>query len=284
MKNILLTLCLILSVGLLTQISGIKAEAAEGYVELWDYSGNAIKNGDYYFKYDISTGKIFMSSQKNSGYKATPLGYGSFGNGIQAFYVKEHVLYRYVYAEQQEEKIKKLSVSGDEEFSISAAYGNQVFLTKSSFDKWMYWTYSYNTKTGKLKKVVSNCYISGRYKKYVVAQNAYRTDVSPYPVTVYKITAAGLKKVKKLSSYGRSETFVNGKLYYTAYEPGNIQKATLYRCNPNGTGRKKIAVFTSSAEYSEVLVSEITAKSCVVYSQSGKYRYTYATKKMKKIK
>lgn len=285
-KDVLLTICLLLSVGLLTQLSGIKAEAAEEYVELWDSSGNdaAIKNGDYYFKYDASSGKLFMLSNKDDGYRKTPMGYGAFGDGTQAYYVRNNVLYRYVYAEKQEERLKKLPVSGDENFRISTVYGKQVFLTKSSFDQWAYWTYSYNTKTGKLKKVMSDCYITDRHKKYVVGENAYRTDVGPYPVTVYKITASGLKKIKKLSSYGRSETFVDGKLYYTDYEPGSMQKATLYRCNPNGSGRKKLAVFSSKNEYDGVIVLKIAAKSCVVYRQGGQYRYTYATKKMKKIK
>lgn len=286
LRVIVLVLCLVSGAVLLAGEWPVRAEAASGYEEVWDYAGDqkVIKSGKYYFRCDTATGRIQISDRKNDGYRNTPLGYGSFGNGLQAYYVDKNVLYRYIYATRESVRLRKLTVSGDEGFHISAVYGNQVFLTKSSFDQWKYWTYSYNIKTGKVKQVMSNCCITGRLGKFVVAQNAYRTDVGPYPVTIYKITAQGLSKVKKLASYGRSEVFVGKKLYYAAYDKGSMKKAVLYRCNKNGTGRKKVAVFTNSSEFGEILLGNITDRSCIVYQSGVQYRYTYATKKMKRIR
>lgn len=286
LRLIVLVLCLAPGAVLLAGEWSVKAETASEYEEVWDYSGNqkVLKSGKYYFRCATATGRIQISDRKNEGYRNTPLGYGSFGNGLQAYYVDKNVLYRYIYATRESVRLRNLAVSGDEEFHISTVYGNQIFLTKSSFEQWKYWTYSYNIKTGKVKKVMSNCCITGRLGKFVGAQNAYRTDVGPYPVTIYKITAQGLSKVRKLTSYGRSEVFVGKKLYYAAYDKGSMKKAVLYRCNKDGTGRKKIAVFINPSEFGEVLIGNITDKGCIVYQAGVQYRYTYAAKKMKRIR
>lgn len=281
-----LVLCLVSVGAMLAGGWPARAEAAAEYEQVWNYESNqkVRKSGKYYFRCDAKTLNIQISDRKNGGYRNTPLGYGSFGNGLQAYYVDQNALYCYIYATGESIRLRKLAVSGGEGFHISAVYGNQVFLTKGSFEQWKYWTYSYNIKTGRVKRVMSNCCITARLGKFVVAQNAYRTDVGPYPVTLYKITAQGLSKVKKLASYGRSEVFVGKKLYYAAYDKESMKRAVLYQCNKNGTGRKKIAAFTNPSEYGEVLVGDITDKSCIVYQQGVQYRYTYATKKMKRIR
>lgn len=294
--HLIVTLCLILAASFLFHTKTLQTEAATEYKELWSsgFTNTIEKSGKYYFKCVYANGYsyVYISTNKNSGYKITPLpSYSTFSNGKQAYYIKNNTLYRYVFSTQKEVLLKKPSVSGDQYYMVSTVYGSQVFLTKSSFDQWKFWTYSYNTKTGKLKLVKTNCKINARYGKYAVAQGAFRTDIAPYPLTIYKITASGLSKVKKISSYGRDEIFIKNKLYYAIYTK-SMKKVTLYRSKPNGSGAKKIATFSVSSQYGTVTVTKITSKYCEIFKhqyKSGKYtqatyRYTYATKKLKKIK
>lgn len=284
-------ICAAVALVICVKVGTVRTEAA-AYTRLWtDYDTKAVKNGKYFIKIDESSRKTLIATRKSGPYKETPMNfYGAFANGKQAYYVRENVLYKYVFSGGKESKVKKLPVSGDQGYHISAVYGSQIFLTKSSFDQWKYWTYSYNTKSKKLKKAASDCAISSQNGKYVVAQNEYRSDVSPYRVTVYKITSSGLKKVKKLGENCHAEIYVNGKLYYTEYpdkyiQSGNyMKKVILYRCNPDGSGRKKLGTFTTSSQYGEVMVTKVTAKYCHVYKGGQTYKYTYKTKKLKKIR
>lgn len=285
LRRMMLVCSLVLAVCLLSGLGAVKTEAANGYTKLWDSNtGNSVfKSGKYYFKYDPYAGKILMSTKKDSGFRRTPISFDACSNGNQAYYTRNKVLYKYVYSTRKESKIKKLPASGDQGYSISTIYGSQIFLKKSSFDQWTEWTYCYNTKTGKLKMVMSKCSISDRCGKYVVGKNEFRSDVSPYKLTLYKITSSGLKKVKTLSARGFGECFVDGKLYYTHYTDIKMKNAVLYRCKANGSGKKKIAEFKSSSEYSMVTVFNITSKKCSVYKDGKSYEYTFATKKLKPL-
>lgn len=281
-----LFLCAIVVVGL-TMGKPVYAASSSDYQQLFsgtsDYEKIPEKHGEYYFKY--LNGKVYMSKKKSSDYKETPLEYTSYLNGKQAYYISDNVLYRYTFSNMKATKLKKMPVKKDYYFYLSGVYGNQIFITKSSFDEWTYWTYRYNTKTKELKNIKKNCNIVNRQGKYVVAENSYRSDVSPTPVTLYKITSSGLKKIKKLTERGFNSVFVDGKLYYTEYTDVYMKKVTLYRCNSNGKGKKALGTFTSSSEYGQVLIQEITSKKCTVYiMDEGLYEYTYSTKKLKKIK
>lgn len=286
-RRFFLALCLIAGIGILSPCFGIKAEAASGYKPIIDYESNKkiMKDGKYYFKFDSSSQYFLMSTKKGSGYRKTPIwSYGAYGNGKQAFYVRNNRLCKYTYASRKETVLKKLPVSGDSGFYISTIYGNQIFLTKGSFYQWKHWTYSYNIKTKKFKQAVSKCNITGRSGKYVIGQNEYRTDVGPYPITLYKIKSSGPSKIKKLTNYGGSGTFIGKKLYYVEYDGMLMRKATLYRCSLNGSNKKAIKTFKTSAKYESITVSNITSKSCDIYKDGGPYRYTYSTKKMRKLR
>lgn len=278
-------LCAIV-VASLTMGKPVYAASSSDYQQLFsgasDYGRIPEKHGKYYFKY--LNGKVYMSKKKSSGYKATPLEYNSYTNGKQAYYISKSTLCKYTFSNKKAIKLKKMPVKKDYYFYLSEVYGNQIFITKGSFDEWTYWTYRYNTKTKNLKNIKKNCTIVNRQGKYVVAENSYRSDVSPTPVTLYKITSSGLKKIKKLTERGFNSVFVDGKLYYTEYTDVYMTKVTLYRCNSNGKGKKALGTFASSSEYGQVLIQEITSKKCTVYIiDEGLYEYTYSTKKLKKI-
>ena len=262
-----------------------RAEAADYRMLQDDYDnpGSVITSGNYYFKRDAVTDQLMISTQKNGDYQLTPMEYGIWANGRQAFYVRRNVLYKYVFSSRRETKVKTLPASGDQFYRISTVYGRRIFLTKESFDQWKFWTYTFDMKTAKFKRVMSNCNITDRYGKYVVAANEYRSDVSPYRISLYKIIPAGLTKVKKLSSYGFKEGFINGKLYYSSYPRGSVGNTTLYRCNPNGSNRKKLASFATDEAFGEVFISEVTSTSCNVFIYGKTYRYDYETKQMTEI-
>lgn len=280
--QVMLALCLVVGIGILAPTCGLDAKASSGYQKLLDYNNPITKIGNYYFK---STNNTIYIAKKGEAYKKTPIvSYGSMGNNTHAYYVRNKALYKYTYASQKELLLKKLPLSGDETINISTVYKNQIFLTKDSYQKSKLWTYCYNTNTKVLKKVKTNCKINAHYNKYVIGQNSFRTDIDPYPMTLYKITSSGLSKVKTLTSYGRSGTFAGNKIYYTVYPKKHSMKTTtLYRCSLDGKNKKKIASFQAAGENGRVTVGEITSKNCMVVINDQQYRYTYSTKKLKKI-
>lgn len=282
-SRLLFLFCLLMTAGVVFHFSSIETKAAE-YKTIYDENGNFVKSGKYYFKWNKKQTKVMISTNKSKGYKETPIDSSAFANGSQAYYIRNNTLYKYVFSSKKETSLKKIKVSGDESVYISTIYQTNIFLTKASFDQWKYQTYCYHTVTKKLSLARSDCTIADRDKNYVVAQTEFRTDISPYPLIIYKITASGgLSKVTKLTSYGRNGCFISGKLYYTSYPKNSVSQATLYRCNPNGSKKQKIKTFSASKKYGEVVVTKITAKYCDVYIEGKNYRYTYATKKTKKL-
>ena len=278
---LMLAVCMVLCAGIFGK-SGMKAEAASSYKQLFTGSSTIEKSGKYYFK--MMNGKYYVSTKRGSGYVSTPIEGRVYSNGKQVYYVKSNVLYKYVLSSKKNTKLKKFTTVSDDYYYISTIYGNQIFITRASFDAWKYWTYMYNTKTKKTKMALSNCTIEASYGKYVVGAKEYRSDVGPYTLTLYKITSKGLSKVKKLTSYGREATFAGGKLYYVVYPKGTMDKATLYRCSAkNGKSQVKIRTFSASEKYAGVYIYDITSKSCTVNKDYKSYKYTYKTKKLTRI-
>ncbi len=278
---LMLAVCLALCAGIFGK-SGMKAEAASSYKQLFTGSSTVEKSGKYYFK--MTNGKYYVSTKKGSGYTLTPISGRAYSNGKQVYYTYSNILYKYVLSSGKNTKLKTFKTVSDDNYYISTIYGNKIFVTRASFDAWKYWTYMYNTDTKKTKKILSNCTIEARYGKYVVGAKEYRTDVAPYTLTLYKITSKGLSRVKKLTSYGKSPTFAGGKLYYVVYPKDSMEKATLYRCSAkNGKSKKLIKTFKSSQKYTGVYIYDITSKSCKVSKDNKIYKYTYKTNKLTKL-
>lgn len=275
--------CVIVIAGMMI---GKTVHAASGYERLLsdEYYGEKIpqKQGKYYFKYVKN--KVYMSKKKQGGYKVTPLEYESFTNGKQAYYVKNNILYKYKFSNRKKTKIKKFPAKKDYYYTIAMIYGNRIFLTKTSYNEWRCWTYQYNIKSKKLKMLQKDCEIAFRHGKYVVASNAFSTDVSPGPYTLYKITSSGLKKIKKYTNNGFSNRIIDGKLYYTEYKNYSMRKVTLYRCDLNCKRKKALGTFTAASGYDGIYFQEITSKKCIIRMNEELYEYTYATKKLKKKK
>lgn len=261
-----------------------RVEAAFAYKELFPGMNQTktVKSGQYYFK-AVNYTQVYMAKGKNGAYKATPISLYSFVNDRQAFYVKSNALYKYVFAAGKEQKLKTLPTGVEQGYTVSAVQGQKVYLNMGSFPKWRYVLYSYHTGTRKLKKEMDDCSILCRYGNYVVAQKEYRTDVSPYTLTIYKLGSSGLKKVKTLTSRGFNPVFIGSRLYYASYSGKYMNKVTLYSCNAKGGSSKKLGVFETKDQYGSVVVTQITAKKCRINISGVNYEYTYKTKKTKKV-
>lgn len=199
------------------------------------------------------------------------------------YYIKDRILYSKD-SQGKTTQLLALDKSYDSFYDLNYMYGNNLYITRGSEEKWTYWTYIYNVVTKKYKLVASNCALSFSNGSYVVAGNEYRTDVSAFKTSLYKFTSTGLKKIKVLSKHGFSGAFIKGKLYYTSSPSNAMRKVTLYRCNPNGSGKKALGTFANKKKYGQVIMSKITSKYCIYTDYNGWYKYTYKTKKTKKTK
>lgn len=273
--------------GMFLNPGAVRAKAATEYKELFptDLSETA-KSGKYYFKWkrtDDFDSPVYISTKKNSGYKKTPIQrFTSYSNGNRAYYIRDKVLYYYVYSSQKEHKAKKLPATGEYRFSIT--YGNRLFITKESGDIWKCWTYSYNVKTRRLKLIKSNCELYSRTGKYALGTTEYRSDVSPSPLVLYKITSSGLTKIKKLTSKAWGGSIIDDRVYYFSYSDFLMQNGTVYCCNLDGSGRKKLATITSPEKDEIIFVGNYTDTKCEVSTMKHTYEYTYSTKELRKIK
>lgn len=250
-----------------------------------------VKVGSYYFKEDANYGLVWSRSKTFEKFFSTNMDSsgGAFLKGNKAYYIDESkgALYRYDFKTAKATKVKKLSAKlksrGGE---VTAVYGNNVFISSASFDEWRYWTNIYNLKTKKMSKSLGKFSISDSKGQYAVTADEYRTDVSGYSQSLYKFTSKGLKKIKRIAKYGQSALFVGDKLYYTTSPSKGYKKLTLYRAKMDGTHKKKIVTWAAKKTYSMVMVTNVTSKTCYVRGvKSGDnwYRYTYKTKKYKKL-
>ncbi|MGN1015005.1 MAG: hypothetical protein ACI4PM_06580 [Butyricicoccus sp.] len=287
--RILMIACLVVFGGLM-QSHAFASSAS--YTPLFDRSAaysDTVKSGDYYFRHGSDwSNTLVMSDSKNGTFVATPIVSSAISNGKQACYVRNNTLYRYTYATKKETKLKKLSAKGDEYYETVTGYANRIYLNKNSFDQWKLWTYSYNLDTKVLSKVKDDCSINDRYGSYVVGVKEYRSDIAPTTLTLYRINSSTgkLTQVKVLTKHGHQGVFVDGKLYYVdypSYKTKLMCEAVLYRYNASGSGRKKLGTFSRSNQYTEIMVGDITSKNCMVYFSGSQYRYTYSTKKLKKL-
>jgi hypothetical protein len=97
------------------------------------------------------------------------------------------------------------------------------------------------------------------------------------------------KESAALRESASSITPVGNKIYYAV-------NATLYKCNSDGSGKKKVVTFKTSKKNKSIWIDKIYPKYCIYVTsqkvQNGdktkyvytSYKYNYSTKKIKKIK
>ncbi len=292
--RIVMALALVLVCGFVRQ----NASAAAAYQEIFPSGAETITvgdtktMGDYTFRVNRSY-NLDVKKRADAYYTTTSIpAQNAVANDKQVYYVNrsDHALSRYLLASKTTKKEKTLPVSGDRYWNVSTYYANRLYLNRSSESEWKEWTYSYNRNSKKLSKVRDNCDIHACHGRYVAAYRDHVSDVSPNCVSLYRINSATGKFtfVKKLGNHARDPQFVGGKLYY-AYYPNYsktfMKKVILYRCNANGTGRVKLGTLKLKEDYGQVIVRKFGKKSCEVMMGWGSaYRYTYATKKLERLR
>ena len=269
---------------------GINAQAAAGFVRV-DGDSGIVKAGGRYFEY-----------------RGSRLYYGSYRSDINTLfadsawivYTNGKTIY-YVNPMYGSALLKSCSVSSgkisvlkklpagvrsyeEDSWQISAVNGRNIYLTRSSFEKWRSWTYVYNTKTKKLRNIASKAAIIARSGKYVYVKQNYTTDVRGYKISIFRLTSTGMKKVKTLGRYCASLTVIKGKIYYAKYRSADMNSGALYRCSARGSGTVKLGSFAAKGKLAQVMVSDITTKKCKIsFSDTGNsYTYTFKTKSLKK--
>ena len=266
-------------------LSGSRAEAATAYQHLFeDYEKTEEKVGGTWFRQDDS--KLYYS-RDGKNYSLVAEGYHTyFTNGTLVLYAdsKTYKLYRSSCNTGKTKVLKSLPTEtrkyDPDYYNISTIYQNQVFLTRSSFEAWKYWTYQYHLKTGKLTRVLNPGLITARASKYVIVCHDYTSDVSPVRLSLYRITGTGLKKVVQLAKRGLSASFVKGHVYYGAYSKKALTKLTIYRRKQDGSALTNLGTITGKGM---LIPYNYTSKYCLISIDGINYKYTYKTKKLTKV-
>lgn len=255
------------------------------------WAGDTVKVGDYYFKGDpleepddMGLTTIYISDKKNSGFLLTPLNGAAYTNGKEAYYIdyspsgKEY-LCRYRFSSRKETKVKKLPKKSD--WWIRTIYGGKVYLLGRNLENGEEVTCVYDINKKTLSSL-KNFAIEGRSGKYVISLGDMRDGTAIHStLTLWKITASGLKKVKILDKNVGLAEFSGNKLYYQVYKDGSGREVLLYRCNVDGTNKKKLAAFKVSGKEGSADIMSVGPDACVVYLDGRHWKYTYATKKLK---
>ena len=93
------------------------------------------------------------------------------------------------------------------------------------------------------------------------------------------------KKVKTLGKFIFGTTVSGNKVYYASYPDSSQKKMTVYRCNLDGSNRKKLFDLEGKGDFCQVLISDVNSKTITAFvsgDEPGQYVYTIKTGKLKK--
>ena len=135
----------------------------------------------------------------------------------------------------------------------------------------------------KLKRGYKNYVIDAQCGKRAIASSRLPNEMDTKPLYLCTLTKKGIKKNKTLAKYGSYATSIDNMFYYVKYTSKKGNRATLYKCKPNGTKRVKLGTFTGkgNVRYAQgVWISNITKQGCDVAMKGKNYHYSYTTKKL----
>lgn len=268
-----------------------------------------VKNGDYYLRVigeDYRNYKIQIKNGTSGKYKTTKINtqprYGFVGNGKFLYYIektsKNNVLKRYNYKTGKIEKIKKLPVSENinnkniegEECEILGVCGDYIFITCYNDIAVPEGTviYSFNIKNKKIKRSgLENHGNELTNGKYLVVENAPRTDFRARAFDIYKLKNDGtVKKIKRVTKKAMAVTLYNDTIYWVSIskdESAANSKNVLYSMKINGSGKKTL--FKANKKKPLYYTGFADDKGVVVNCDGGKlYKYSFKTKKLTRYK
>lgn len=144
--------------------------------------------------------------------------------------------------------------------------------------------YSVNIKSKQKRKAVRNCYAFAAKGKYIYGNPCKVSDTGAYTVRIWKIKNNSVKRVKTIGKNIFGTTAVKKKLYYASYPNKYQKKMTVYRCNLDGSHRKKLFTIKGKGKYCQVLMTDANKKTitAIVSGDNPKtYVYTIKSKTLK---
>lgn len=255
-----------------------------------------VKVNNYYFYYARSKGDslynsgfdVYYSDNLSGTYTRKPWGTNIWINGENVYYFYGRWLCSYNLSTNKETVLKTCEELNDtSSYTIKNICDGKVFFEKyvCNWPYFKYKVYCYDMKTKKTTKVANDVIIESASGKWIAATLDCPRDISAKRIYLYKIKGKKIKKVRCLTKTGFSYGFVNGKLYYSVYNNKSIKYTpTLYRCNKNGTHRKKLAKIKKK-RVSQILINKIINNTqCIVNILDGSEQWLYNFKKHKWIK
>ena len=265
-----IVICLLLVIGL-----GCSVEPASAYSE-W---GPTRHIGKYYFKYNRSNSRLYISAGPNSGFRKTPvdsLFYAS--NGKKVMYVSGRDVMSYDISKKKVKKVKKLPKA--DHWVTRGANGSYLWLENGEN------IYTYNINKKRLKMVKKNAsvgpHLRGSY--YMIVLSDFKTiDAVPlidsegtwaiqyFKAAIYKFGKNGKMKLRK--SLGKVYAYnvltdENGKVQKLLYSTSRSHK--IYQISVNGKKRKRIATLDG-------YVTGLEERYCYLSKKGKWYRYYYKT-------
>ena len=149
-------------------------------------------------------------------------------------------------------------------------------------------TYVYSISERRIIKTY-NCSIDSETDGYVLSNDEYDSGMNPHPISIYKLTPQGMKKVRTLSKRSRFAKIIgkgkNKRIIYSSYPKNyNNWKMTIYSIKLNGKGKKKLVTMKpTSKNCRELLLVSANSKYCKVFRSDAFYKYVYKDKKYIKL-
>ncbi len=223
---------------------------------------------------------------------AKTTGWSSSGNQWdkdgKAYYITENTLYVSPIAPHSmgvRDKIVSWNLKDGQYIEIVHACGNKIYVNLSDEMDGKCVLYSVDIKSKKKTIAVKNCYIQAASGKYLYGNTSKVYDTGAYTVNIWKIKGNSVKKIKSLGKHIFGTTVVKNKVYYASYPNSKQNHMTVYRCNLDGSKRKKLFDLKGKGQFCQVLISEVNEKTITAYvsgDQPGQYEYTIKTGKLKK--
>lgn len=211
---------------------------------------------------------------------------------MKEYFIDNEILYHINTTTGDVEEL--VSVAGESYLnkSVAAVYAGNVYISGTG-DMYIdgnetLKTYVYSISKGQIINTY-NCSISWETDGYVLSQDEYDSGMNPYPISIYKLTSQGMKKVRTLSKRSRFAKIVGrGKkkrIIYSSYSKDYTNnKMNIYSIKLNGKGRKKLATIKPKTKTMQtLLVEDANSKYCKVFRSDAFYKYVYKDKKYIKL-
>ena len=243
---------------------------SSSYVRIFDDDcdeNDVVKFGKYSFA--IEGNKLMIKSKGAMEFEQTDIHLDAVTNGKVVYFTKGRKLKKLTLKTMRiknvasVKKTKRNDKNSPDALFITNTYGNQIFLVRNSWGSWKDDTFSYNIKSGKVKKLFRG-YIENVDGKYVVVYKDFGSDVHTSRYDIYKTTKNGVKKVKRLAKNGLFFGEFNGKLYYAEYTNNAFEKGVLCRCDVDGKNIEELAEVDD-------IVCDVTEHSYMLGEKKVKY-------------